>query len=249
MYRYQLLERSARNLPRRAMDDLAAIFRQMLAQVLPGSAAQETMMPRYPDGRRRRYDPPTDARQSAVAVVLRQEEGHPAVLLTLRSAKLRHHRSQLSFPGGKIERGETPMDAALRELAEEVGLTARCVEVLGTLSPLYTPPSNSVITPVVMWCSASIALVLDPEEVEEAFWVRLEDLLCSAVEEEWELPYGRMIVPHWRIHPKVPLWGATAMILAELLELFAQWFTRQTTPEGQAAGDLHPAAHGDQQEH
>ncbi len=204
-------------------------------------------MPRYPDGRRRQFSPPSDARQSAVAVVLRQEQGHFAVLLTLRSTVLRYHRGQLSFPGGRIEHGETPTDAALRELREEVGLPSRCVEVLGVLSPLYTPPSNSLITPVVMWCSAAVALSLDSYEVEEAFWVQLEELLGSAVEEEWELPYGRMIVPHWRVHPRVPLWGATAMILAELIELYAQWLTRQTTPAGEAAGDLHPAARAGQQ--
>jgi len=247
LYRRRLLERSARNLHRTAMDDPAVFFRHALAQALPGPAAQETMMPRYPDGRRRSFSQPSDARQSAVAVVLRQEQDRPAVLLTLRSAMLRHHRGQLSFPGGKIERGETPPDAALRELSEEVGLPAQCVEVLGRLTPLYTPPSNSAITPVVMWCTAPVELSLDPREVEEAFWVRLDDLLGSAVEQEWELPYGRMIVPHWRIHPTVPLWGATAMILAELLELYSQWLTRQTTPAGEAAGNLHRAARVDQQ--
>ncbi|RMF33029.1 MAG: CoA pyrophosphatase [Chlorobiota bacterium] len=228
------------------MDDPVVFFRHALAQALPGPAAQETMMPRSPDGRRRSFSQPSDARHSAVAVVLRKEQDRPAVLLTLRSAMLRHHRGQLSFPGGRIERGETPTDAALRELSEEVGLPSRCVEVLGVLSPLYTPPSNSFITPVVMWCSAAVALSLDPSEVEEAFWVRLEELVGSAVEEEWELPYGRMIVPHWRVHPRVPLWGATAMILAELIELYSQWLTRQTAPAGGAAGGLHPAARADQ---
>jgi 8-oxo-dGTP pyrophosphatase MutT (NUDIX family) len=76
----------------------------------------------------------------------------------------------------------------MRELREEVGIPPSDVRVLGTLSKLYTPPSNSAIVPVVMEAEQMLACVPDPVEVEEWFWVQLEQLLGTAVEEEWELP-------------------------------------------------------------
>lgn len=229
------------------MDDFRTFLQEALAGSLPGRAAQQRMMPRYPDGSVRHFPIPDNARQTAVAVVI-SSPTCPAVLLTLRSQFLRHHRGQISFPGGRIERGEHAIEAALRELQEEVGISSSTVRVLGCLSPLYTPPSNSAITPVVMACNGSVTLCLDVCEVEEAFWVPLHQLDGTAIEQVWELPYGTMIVPHWQVHPRVPLWGATAIILAELLELYRCWLSRQAVQEEQAAGALHRAGREDQPE-
>jgi mutator protein MutT len=221
-----------------AMDEFSEFLNAALAGQLPGPGAQQRMAPRNRDGSVRTFIPPPTARQSAVAVVITQTP-RPAVLLTLRSSNLRHHRGQISFPGGRIEHGESPVDAAMRELREEVAIPPSDVRVLGTLSKLYTPPSNSAIVPVVMEAEQMLTCVPDPVEVEEWFWVQLDQLLGTAVEEEWELPYGRMIVPHWRIHPRVPLWGATAMILSELLELYEGWLSKRATLQAQASSDRH----------
>lgn len=230
------------------MDELIAFLAKALHNPLPGWHAQEQMMPRYPDGRVREFVVPANARQSAVAVLLTSDV-RPSVLLTLRSTQLRYHRGQISFPGGQIEPDESPQNAALRELQEEVGIPSSEVEVIGTLSSLYTPPSNSMIVPVVMVCHRMPSLQLDANEVEEAFWVSLNQLIGTVVEEEWELPYGRMQVPHWRIHPRVPLWGATAMIIAELLHLYQQWLIQRRIPTVQAADDRHPTVPAGQSVH
>ncbi|MCX7930669.1 MAG: CoA pyrophosphatase [Chlorobi bacterium] len=227
------------------MNDFATYLVTALLRELPGWTVQQRMMPRYSDGTVRRFAPPPDARRSAVAVIV--TTGYdPAVLLTLRSSTLRYHRGQISFPGGRIEPGELPTDAALRELTEEVGIPASMVRVHGMLSSLYTPPSNSAILPIVMTCSARLDCQLDAREVEEAFWVELSHLDGSAVEEEWELPYGRMIVPHWRVHQRVPLWGATAIVLAELLALYRLWLNEQEPPSTPTADDLHSVVPRDQ---
>lgn len=230
------------------MGNFVSFLVHALNAPLPGWHAQQRMMPRYPDGRVRDFAAPANARQTAVAVLV-TDETEPAVLLTLRSTQLRHHRGQISFPGGKIEQGEGPKHAALRELQEEVGIPSSAVEVLGRLSSLYTPPSNSLIVPIVMRCSCRLPFELDTSEVEEAFWLPLGQLLGEACEEEWELPYGRMRVPHWRVHPRVPLWGATAIILAELLELYQQWLMPREIPTVEAVGDLHQAAPEDRSAH
>ncbi len=225
-----------------AMVDFATFLSRALSEQLPGWEAQQRMMPRYRDGSHRVFSPPPDARQSAVAVVISGGQ-RPSVLLTLRSAQLRHHRGQISFPGGRIESGETPRDAALRELREEVGIEPTLVVVLGSLTSLYTPPSNSAIVPIVMSCAYPLECRLDAAEVEESFWVELAALSDTAIEEEWELPYGRMIVPHWRIHRRVPLWGATAMILSELLALYRRWIMQPESLSRPVAAALHRNEH------
>ncbi|GIV53856.1 MAG: coenzyme A pyrophosphatase [Candidatus Kapaibacterium sp.] len=220
------------------MDEFARFLERALRQTLPGWEAQQRMMPRFPDGQVRDVTPPANARKSAVAVVIGSSP-EPSVLLTLRSTRLGHHRGQLSFPGGRIEDGETASEAALRELWEEVGIARTHVRVLGKLSPFYTPPSNSAIEPVVMVCADRLECMLNYDEVEEAFWVSLEELLGSAVERIWELPYGTMIVPQWLVHPRVPLWGATAVILSELLVLYEGWLSQRATPSASTPTDQH----------
>lgn len=227
------------------MVEFTEYLRGALQGALPGATAQQRMAPRLRDGGTRLLlDAPSTARRSAVAVLVCRG-AEPAVLLTRRSERLRHHRGQLSFPGGGIEGTESPIDAALRELREEVGITREQVEPIGMLSPLYIPPSNSAVVPVVMACERIEAFVLDGEEVEEAFWVELRLLMGTAVEEEWELPYGRAVVPHWRIHPSVPLWGATAIMLSELLWFYERWLTAQAAPAATALRAPHPSMRED----
>lgn len=208
------------------METFARYLRSALEGELPGISVQRRMMPRYHDGTYRIIEPGPLSRKTAIAVVLC---AGPAVLLTLRSQRLRYHRGQISCPGGRIEEGETVVQAALRELWEEVGIASEEVDVLGMLSPLYTPPSDSVIMPVVVWWNGRELQHVQQEEVEEVFTVPLDMLRRAPIEEEWCLPYGQMIVPHWRVHRTVPLWGATAMVLVELLWFYEQWLIQRMT--------------------
>src|SRR5688572_4938996 len=110
-------------------------------------------------GFERRMHPPAERRPAAVALVLLPDaEGRACFLLTRRAAKLRAHARQWALPGGRIEPGESPEDAARRELAEEVGLTLGADAVLGVLDD-YPTRSGFVITPVVAWCAAAGELI------------------------------------------------------------------------------------------
>jgi 8-oxo-dGTP pyrophosphatase MutT (NUDIX family) len=114
---------------------------------------------------------------AAVAVVLLPDgEGRASVVLTRRASGLRRHGGQWALPGGRLDPGETPEAAALRELEEELGLALPPEHVLGCLDDLPTR-SGFLITPVVVWGSESAPLRPDPREVAGVYFVPVEDLL------------------------------------------------------------------------
>ena len=101
--------------------------------------------------------------------------GGAAVVLTRRAARLRAHAGQWALPGGRIDEGETPVDAALRELHEELDLVLPATSVLGTLDD-YPTRSGYVITPVVLWAGADAELRPQPGEVLSAHRVSFREL-------------------------------------------------------------------------
>ena len=113
---------------------------------------------------------------AAVAVVLLPDhEGRGCFLLTKRAPTLRAHKGQWALPGGRVDAGESPEGAALRELDEEVGLKLGAGAVLGLLDD-YPTRSGFVITPVVFWADDPGALAPNPAEVARVHLVPLEDL-------------------------------------------------------------------------
>jgi 8-oxo-dGTP pyrophosphatase MutT (NUDIX family) len=119
---------------------------------------------------------PDGHRPAAVAVVLLPDgEGRACFLLTRRAATLRAHARQWALPGGRLDEGESVESAALRELAEEVGLVVEPAAVLGLLDD-YPTRSGFVITPVVVWAGTDTALVPNPTEVASVHRVPLADL-------------------------------------------------------------------------
>jgi len=130
-------------------------------------------------------------RRAAVAVTV-TEEGHgagvdglpqhatwsteAALLLTRRAAGLRSHAGQWAMPGGRVDEGETPEQAALRELAEEVGLVLDAQSVLGRLDD-YATRSGYLITPVVVWAGPARQLKANPGEVAAIHRIPARELL------------------------------------------------------------------------
>ena len=165
----------------------------------------------------------TSAVPSAVLVPLFEDAPGEAarVVLTRRAAHLRSHTHQVAFPGGRLDQGEEPLDAALREAAEEVGLDPAVSEIIGELSPLTTISSGASIVPFVAVLPGRPALHANPAEVERVFDVALSDLTAPDVyrEEIWPIPgTGDRSMYLYELDGDT-VWGATARMLTELLDL------------------------------
>ena len=164
-------------------------------------------------------------RKSAVLVALFEEDGETHVVLTRRSFSLRSHRGEIAFPGGRSDLDEAPVDTALREAREEVGLDESLVTPIGWLTPIITFASGSAIWPVVGVLTHRPKLVADPAEVERVFTTPLSALLEDGafLEERWRRERraggddeGYLPIHFYRV-PGDVIWGATARVLTELL--------------------------------
>ncbi len=189
-------------------------LRGRLAARRPGSFAFEALAPELlPEG---------GLRRAAVLVPLFEHEGEPHVLLTRRRADLRRHAGQVSFPGGRIEPGEEPLRAALRETEEEVGLDPARVEVLGALDETLVLVTGFRLTPWVGVVPYPYPYVAHPAEVEAILYVPISALMREGAHrtEEREAYGGRHEV-HFYDLPAITIWGATARVLNQLLALWS----------------------------
>ncbi len=170
--------------------------------------------------------PPEEARRSAVLVPLIETAPSDIdVVLTVRSQSLSNHKGQISFPGGRMDAGETHVDTALREAHEEIGIHPSNAVVIGSLSSLYIPPSNSAVTPVLAIIESPTTWILNPAEVTEIVQIPLHSFLNDDIFDEriGIIPQLPVSVPMWDVHPTIPLWGATAMMLHEVVVLFHEY--------------------------
>ena len=148
-----------------------------------------------------------------VPIILRKE---PMVMLTQRHAGLSKHAGQIAFPGGRIDQGETPIQAALREANEEVGLVSSHVQVLGYL-PSYLTVTAYQVAPVVAVVKVGFELILQRDEVDEVFEVPLSFLMsvenCQQQSQVWQ-----GLTRHYYVYQfgDRHIWGATAGMIRSL---------------------------------
>ena len=162
--------------------------------------------------------PFADSRPSAVLIALLDGPRGAEVLVTRRSRHLSHHRGEISFPGGRIDVGESPLEAALREAREEVGLDSALVEAFGMLDHLNTLVSRSYIVPIVGRLTELPALTPSPSEVERILFVPLADLTRPGThrEERWGAPPNDFAIQFFELDDET-IWGATGRMLFQLL--------------------------------
>jgi 8-oxo-dGTP pyrophosphatase MutT (NUDIX family) len=191
-------------------------------------AAAPDWQPEIP-GDGARFNPQGPTAQASVLVPLVMRDDVLQVLLTRRTAHLRSHAGQISFPGGKVEAHDADAVAtALRETEEEVGLARQHIEVIGRL-PVYTTVTGFVVTPVVGLVAPGFSLQIDSGEVDEAFEVPLPFLMTPAHHRRhrWDAGGGitrQFLSMPWRgsAGQQYFIWGATAAMLRNLYGFLAQ---------------------------
>jgi len=171
-----------------------------------------------------RQDPPP--RASAVLALFYPKDEELHTLLMLRPTYDGVHSGQVSFPGGKHEPGDASLEAtALREFTEETGATTSGIEILGPLTPVYIPPSRALVTPFVGYTDRLVSVSPDPGEVDRLIEASVDLLLSDGIlkrREQYIQVMGRTAdIPYFDVLGHV-VWGATAMMIAELRALLGR---------------------------
>lgn len=206
---------------------------EQLKKSLPGSFSHLKMLPpgrllELPSSHSGYYE-------SAVLVLLFPVGKEIRICLIRRPASMKNHAGQIALPGGKRERDDKDLiHTALREAAEEIGIDQGSVRVLGLLSSVYVQISDFLITPVLGWLDSAPEFRIDPSEVDEMILVSFGDIAVkeNRQEKDMDTRTGRIRVPGYEIDGKF-IWGATAMILAELDDIFSAVLSCKTTRKGQ----------------
>ncbi len=158
---------------------------------------------------------------SAVIMLLFYHLNKLHFCLIKRSMKLKYHPGQISFPGGKIEKGESDYTVtALREANEEIGLNPKDVEIIGYMSNVYIPVSNFMIHPVLAYSEYKPILKANESEVDEIISLPIYEFFnpVNITEEILKTGNSTIKTPCYKINSHI-IWGATAMLISEFCEL------------------------------
>jgi 8-oxo-dGTP pyrophosphatase MutT (NUDIX family) len=202
-------------MPDLALLSLAQVKAALALPNFDSVAAQRRMMPivRVPQA----FLASTPPKQAAVLLLLYEREAELHFVLMRRAEHTGVHSGQISFPGGRREADESPVQTALRETHEELGIPPDSVQVIGHLAELYIPPSNYLVQPIVGVCTIPPCWQPKHDEVAEVIEVPLRLLFDDALKgAEETVRYGLpfRIVYYNLLGHKV--WGATASFLSEL---------------------------------
>jgi 8-oxo-dGTP pyrophosphatase MutT (NUDIX family) len=201
-------------------DDL----KQKLQQPLPGVASHIKMAPRH---RIEEFSGLNDvlslARNSAVLILLFPDNGKLKTVFIKRSEYEGVHSGQISFPGGQYEKTDQTFETtALRETNEEIGVEQDKIEIIGQLSDLYIPPSNFLVKVFVGYSTQKPEYIPDKKEVQSVVEVNLDEFYNSdnIKEKDFYSPSRKVNInaTYYKIND-IEIWGATAMIMTELLDV------------------------------
>lgn len=203
-------------------DKLIRQLEKGLKKPLPGKNAHLEMSPQPVDLRRFAPSLPENYRRSGVLILFYPDVNGSFFPLIKRPEYPGFHSGQVAFPGGKMEPDDgTITQTALREAEEEVGIDRSKVQVLGHLSDLYIPTSNFLVSPVVGFLEERPNLIPEVKEVSRIIQTEFNFLTKPEAKKQKILELGqnlRLNTPYFDIEGEI-VWGATAMILSELLHV------------------------------
>jgi 8-oxo-dGTP pyrophosphatase MutT (NUDIX family) len=204
------------------LKEFMQILEHKLAGPKPGLEAQLTMVTKPRPGHQVYHEMEASGKKAGVLVLLYPREDRLNLILTRRTERVDYHKGQISFPGGRQEKGETLEQTAEREAHEELGIDPHSIHLLGRLTPLYIPPSNYCIYPVVAFSESRPNFRPFRLEVAEVLEVPLDLLLDShTIQREKRRIRGIEIEVPFYACGEHKIWGATAMVLAELLKILS----------------------------
>lgn len=206
------------------LEKIAERFEGRLKGDLPGMVAHHKLAPsdrihgRYPS------EPNDKTSDGAVLILLYLRNTQIHTALIQRPDYHGAHSNQISFPGGKSETGDKSiLETAIRESEEEIGVTGKKIRLCGTLSPLYIPVSNILVNPVVGFSFSEPTFTPDSNEVSLIIEAGLDELMdpSTICQKNMEILGQDILVPFYDIRG-FHIWGATAMIISEFLELYQE---------------------------
>jgi 8-oxo-dGTP pyrophosphatase MutT (NUDIX family) len=199
---------------------LQLYLKETLRGKLPGTEAHCKMLP--PGRRLKNHEGEISTmKPSSVLLLLFPEGNQIFTCLIKRPSTMTHHPGQISFPGGKVEKEDFSAEmAALREAREEVGIDPSTIEIIGKLSDLYVEVSKFSIQPFLAWANQKPEFTVNAGEVDDLILFPLSDFVANETILETELDTftGPLRVKYYPFNGEI-IWGATAMILSELIEI------------------------------
>jgi 8-oxo-dGTP pyrophosphatase MutT (NUDIX family) len=198
-----------------SINRLVKLLEERLKEPLPGTSAhlitkvQSKIEFNFPESSK-------DAKKASVLILLFPYSNNIHFFLTQRTLSVEHHKGQISLPGGTCEKNEKTINTALRETEEEIGVDKNEVEIIGELTPFFTPTSGFIVHPFIGWCNRRPKTNKQTDEVHTLFSASLSQLLNDQILEleNWNLRGYETKVPFYNFDGH-KVWGVTAAILSE----------------------------------
>lgn len=201
---------------------LIDFFEQKMKEPLPGLSAQLKMEPPHRNNEFQKNPDFDNFRKSAILIILWIDQKSLKTAFILRPEYDGFHSNQIAFPGGKSEKSDKDLiQTALREANEEVGINSEIVKVMGSLTPLFIPPSRFMVYPVIGISKNKPDFKTDPHEVKTLLIADISTFLNTEniIKQQFVIRNTTINdIPCYKMGDHL-IWGATAMILSELLEL------------------------------
>ncbi|MCR9250974.1 MAG: CoA pyrophosphatase [bacterium] len=206
--------------------ELQQALEERLKYGLPGEEAHLKMAPKSIEGSRLRFTQNEKTRAGGVMIMLYEQNGEVFFPLIQRPNYDGVHGGQVSFPGGKREENDTDtFHTAVRETEEEIGVPARQIEIIGSLTEFFVGASNNLVLPVIGTSNDQPTFIPDQHEVSEVVEAKVTELLDDSLVKEKVITVAggqvQLNSPYFDIQNKV-VWGATAMMLSEFKDILKE---------------------------